>query len=425
VPFFHYFLIIFAFISVFKIFVDRRQLALYRKSNREGYVLDLFDEKEFNDSQIYNAEKMEFRIIHNLFETALEVIFWVFLCFSTVWNWVDSTLSSFGLCSNEPYRNDILQALIFLIAFEIIEQVINLPFTYYSTFVIEEKYGFNKMTRGTFVGDMMKKFAITAVILSIVMPIILWLVHVSGPALILNLAGASIVIVILISLLIPTVIIPLFYTLTNLEDGELRTAVLKEAEKTDVSVAEIKVIDGSKRSSHSNAFVSGFWKFRKVVLFDTLIEQHSIEEVCAVVNHELGHVVYKHILQQVCMTSLTLILMFSCFNFTLGNRSIIESFKFSNESNFLYLFLFMKLYMPVSTVVNFISMFLIRRAEYQADAFAVTHGHAKALKDGLVNLFKRNKGPLVADSMYSALNHSHPTLVERLTAIDDAVKAKQ
>lgn len=124
------------------------------------------------------------------------------------------------------------------------------------------------------------------------------------------------------------------------------------------------------------------------------------------------------------MSSFSLILMFSCFAFTLGNKSIIESFKFGNESNFIYLFLFMKLYMPVATFVQFISMYFIRRAEYQADAFAVKHGHAKALKDGLVNLFKRNKGPLVADSLYSAINHSHPTLVERLTAIDDEVKIK-
>lgn len=164
---------------------------------------------------------------------------------------------------------------------------------------------------------------IVLVIFAVVIPVILWLVHVSGPAVILTLAAASITIVIILSLLIPTLIIPMFYTLSDLEEGELREAILKEARKTDVKVAEIKVIDGSKRSSHSNAFVTGFWHFRKVVLFDTLIAQHPIEEVCAVVNHELGHVVHNHILQQVFLTSASLILMFSCFAFTLGNKSII------------------------------------------------------------------------------------------------------
>ena len=125
------------------------------------------------------------------------------------------------------------------------------------------------------------------------------------------------------------------------------------------------------------------------------------------------------------MSSISLIIMFSCFSFTLGNKAIIESFGFGNESNFLYFFLFSKLYLPISTIVNYVSIYFIRRAEYQADAFAVKHGHAQPLKDGLVNLFKRNKGPLVADSLYSALNHTHPTLIERLEAIDREVKLKQ
>ena len=127
------------------------------------------------------------------------------------------------------------------------------------------------MTPGTFVCDEIKKFILVLIIYAVIIPLLLWLIAVSGPALILTLASVSVALVIIFSLLIPTVIVPLFYTYTDLEDGELRTAILKEAEKTNVEVAEIKVIDGSKRSSHSNAFVSGFWNFRKVVIFDTLI----------------------------------------------------------------------------------------------------------------------------------------------------------
>ena len=110
--------------------------------------------------------------------------------------------------------------------------------------------------------------------------------------------------------------------------------------------------------------------------------------------------------------------MFSFFAMVLGNKGIVADFGFTHISNSLYLFLFMKLYMPISFVVSFIAMYFIRRAEYQADEFAVKNNHGQALKDGLVNLFKRNKGPLVADPLYSAVNHSHPTLVERLNAID-------
>jgi STE24 endopeptidase len=163
--------------------------------------------------------------------------------------------------------------------------------------VIEEKYGFNKMTPGTFVSDELKKFAIVAVLTAVVIPLILWVVANSGPALVFTLAGTSIALVLIISLLVPTVIVPLFFTYADLEEGDLKKAILEEAARTDVKVAEIKVIDGSKRSSHSNAFVSGFWNFRKVVLFDTLIAQQPIDEVRAVVNHELGHVVHNHVLK--------------------------------------------------------------------------------------------------------------------------------
>ena len=368
---------------------------------------------------------MEFTIIHKLFDAGIEVLLWVFLWYVAIWNWMDQTQANLGLCGDEPYKNDMIQAYLFVVIVQLIESFLNLPFTIYSHFVIEEKYGFNKMTPATFVADEIKKFVIALVLMAVIIPLLLWIIHVSGPTLILNLAIVSVGIVLIVSLLIPTVIVPLFFTMDNLEEGELSTAIYAEAAKAEVSVAEVKVIDGSKRSSHSNAFVSGFWNFRKVVLFDTLIAQHPIPEVCAVISHELGHVHHQHILQQVALTSVSLIIMFTCFSFVLANKGVIESFGFENNSNFLYLFLFTKLYMPISFVLQFASQYLIRRAEYQADAFATKHNHGKNLKSALINLFKRNKSPLVADPVYSALNHSHPTLVERLHAIDECMKNSQ
>ena len=209
---------------------------------------------------------------------------------------MDTLLNTFALCSDTPYVNDIMQAYLFSVFMSLIESMLNLPFSIYSTFIIEEKYGFNKTTPATFVCDELKKFLLIVVLYAVIIPLLLWVIAISGPTLVLNLAAISIGLVIVLSLLVPTVIVPLFYDYTDLEEGELKTAILREAEKTDVSVAEIKVIDGSKRSSHSNAFVSGFWNFRKVVLFDTLIAQHPVEEVVAVVNHELGHVVHKHVI---------------------------------------------------------------------------------------------------------------------------------
>ena len=239
--------------------------------------------------------------MHRVVDSVIELCFWVFFIYVWFWDWTDSLMGTFGLCSDTPYINDIIQAYIFFVLMTFIESLLNIPWSVYAIFHIEEKYGFNKMTAGTFVCDEIKKFLILMVLMAIVIPLLLWLIAISGKAMVLTLAGSSILIVILISLLVPTVIVPMFFEYTDLEEGELRTAIVNEAARCDVDVAEIKVIDGSKRSSHSNAFVTGFGSFRKVVLFDTLIAQHPVEEVVAVVNHELGHVVHNHIILQVIM----------------------------------------------------------------------------------------------------------------------------
>ena len=154
------------------------------------------------------------------------------------------------------------------------------------------------------------------------------------------LACVSIAGVILINLLIPSVILPIFFTFSDLEDSELQEKIFSEAEKTQIDVGEIKLIDGSQRSSHSNAFVAGLCGTRKVVLFDTLLEDHEEDEILSVISHELGHVAHNHIFKRVFLMSLQLIIMFSMFSLCLGNKSILLSFGFQYKSNFLYLFIF-------------------------------------------------------------------------------------
>ena len=336
---------------------------------------------------------------------------------------MDNLMATLELCSDTPYINDITQAYLFACCVILIEQLLSLPFSIYDTFSIEERYGFNRTTAGTFIKDEIKKLILLLVMFAIVIPLILWTIAKSGKALIPSLAGISILGVILINLLIPTVILPIFFTFSELEDEELKKNIFAEAEKTKIDVNEIRVIDGSQRSSHSNAFVAGLCGARKVVLFDTLLEEHSEDEILAVVNHELGHVAHNHIIKRVIVMCLQLIIMFSAFSLILGNKEVLLSFGFKYNSNFLYLFLFQYLWIPIQFVTQFFSMYMIRRAEYEADQYAVNFNHGPALKKGLIQIFKRNKAPLVADPCYSALNHSHPTLVERLHAIDKAIKA--
>jgi len=322
------------------------------------------------------------------------------------------------------YTNDIIQTTVFLVVLLLLGQILDLPWKIYSTYVIEEKYGFNKTTPGTFVKDEVKTYFLSMILSAAAISVLLYIIEKAGNYMVLSLAGASIGLVVLINLLVPTVILPLFFTLSELDEGDLKTAIFKEAEKTEIPVSQIKVIDGSQRSSHSNAFVTGFGAFRKVVLFDTLIEQHTPEQILAIVNHELGHVAHYHILKSVAATSIQLIVMFFVFQQCLENSDILLSFGFTQKSNFIILFLFQALYMPVGFFTKFLTMYMSRKAEYEADAFAVKYQHGTHLKSGLIDLFKRNKGALSADPLYSAYNHSHPTLIERLLAVDSLEKKK-
>ena len=257
---------------------------------------------------------------------------------------------------------------------------------------------------------------------AIVLPLLLWTIQKSGKALIPMLVCVSIAGVIVINLLIPSVILPIFFTFSQLEDNELRDKIYAEAEKTSISVDEIKLIDGSQRSSHSNAFVAGLCGTRKVVLFDTLLEDHDEDEILAIVSHELGHVAHNHIFKRVFLASFQMIIMFSMFALCLGNKEILHSFGFHYKSNFLYLFIFQYLWVPVAFITQFFVMHVIRNHEFEADNYAVQFNHGSALSRSLIQIFKKNKGALVADPIYSALNYSHPTLVERLGAIDRAIK---
>ena len=189
--------------------------------------------------------------------------------------------------------------------------------------------------------DEIKKYILSVVLLSgVLVPAVLWIVEKAGKAMIPALAGTVVAGVILIQLLLPTVVLPMFFTFSELADEKLRPKIYAEAEKTKINVNEIRVIDGSQRSSHSNAFVAGLCGARKVVLFDTLLAQHAEDEILAVVNHELGHVAHHHIIKRVAVMCVQLTIMFAAFSFTLGSGGILRSFGFTHESHFLYLFIF-------------------------------------------------------------------------------------
>lgn len=223
------FLCLMVLTSLARLYISNRQLYKYKQKMLDMYISEFFQQDEFEASQSYNEEKLKFSMFKAIFTLTLEFCLWYFFVFIWIWNQVDSVMGKLNICQSVTYKNDMLQAYLFIVATTIMQMVIDIPFTIYSTFVIEEKWGYNKTTAGTFVCDQLKQLVLACLLMGIFVPLMLWIIHVAGPALIPSLIGFSVVMILFINLLVPTVILPLFFTLTDLEDGELKTAIFAES----------------------------------------------------------------------------------------------------------------------------------------------------------------------------------------------------
>jgi len=221
-------------------------------------------------------------------------------------------------------------------------------------------------------------------------------------------------------ILYPIVLLPLFNKLTPLPENSLHDKLSKLCEKVGFHFSQVLVMDGSKRSGHSNAFFTGFGTQRKIVLYDTLLEQLSEDEVCAVLSHELGHWTYNHIYKSFALMNVHNLLTFALFAKFIDNEQLFEDFGFNLPAGqhpvVIGLSLFMLVFEPIDSVFSFLLNSLMRRFEYQADAFATNLN--QDLSTALVKLYRENSSTLIIDHLYSAYHYDHPTLIERLTAID-------
>ena len=259
-------------------------------------------------------------------------------------------MSTLALCSDTPYINDITQGYIFAILILLLSTALNLPFSIYHTFSIEERYGLNKVSKAQFLCDQVKTFALQCLIFAVFVPLLLWVMAKSADnrlILIVALAGTTIALNILVNFLLPKLILPLFFECEELEDEELKVMITELGVKSGIAVRDVKVLIGSQRQNYSNAIVSGLCGPRDVILLDTLLESHNDEEILAVVSHEFGLAVNCHIYKQVVASSIQLLVLFGLFSFCMGNKKVLLSFGFTHTSNFLYLFIFGNLYIPV------------------------------------------------------------------------------
>ena len=298
--------------------------------------------------------------------------------------------------------------------------LVGLPFEIYAIFVLEARHGFNRQTPLLYLTDQIKGLLLSAAIGLPLLALLLSIIRWGGAHFYIYVWGFLLLFQLLALLLYPILIQPLFNTINPLEEGPLRTAIEHLAQQIDFPLTKIFVIDGSKRSSHSNAYFYGFAGFgKRIVLYDTLLTQTTPDEILAILAHEFGHWKFNHTLQLFFISQVHLILIFYLFGLTLANRAMFVAFGFDGAQMpvIVGLILFSFLYSALEPIMGLLMNMLSRHCEYQADAYAASRGFGTHLQKGLIKLHLENLGDMNPDRWYSTYHFSHPSLVERLSAL--------
>ena len=372
---------------------------------------DVFDNEKYAQSQAYTRETTKFGLIESTFSLIVFLLFWWLGGFQ----WLDAQVRGFGFGFGP-----IATGLAFVAALMVGGQILSLPFNLYDTFVIEEKFGFNKMTGKTFVTDFVKNLILSAVLGLPIFALLLYLFQ--NPAF-GNVAWlvawiATTVFQLFLLFVYPKWILPMFNKFVPLEDGELRQGIEVMAKKCDFPLTGIFEMDGSKRSTKSNAYFAGFGKHKKIALFDTLIKKHTVPELVAVLAHEIGHFKKKHILKTLILGILQMGFIFYLLGLFLNNRSLFDAFGVRETSVYLSFIFFSFLLSPLSKLIGVGMAIFSRKNEFEADAFAVdVTGSAMPLITALKSLSKENLSNLTPHPFYVFINYSHPPMTERLAAL--------
>ena len=369
----------------------------------QGY----YDKDKYAKSQSYLREKTRFGMFSGTFSLVITLV-------------VIHT-GAFGILDNivRSYSDHfIVNGLMFFGILFIINDIINIPFSIYGTFVIEERYDFNKTTWKTFISDKLKGYGLTIVLGSMIITPILYFFQIYETNGWLIAWALMTAFMIAIQPLFVHVIAPMFNKFESLEDGDLRNSIEDFAKKVNFPIGRIDVMDGSRRSAHSNAYFSGFGKSRRIALFDTLIEKHSNEEIVSVVAHEVGHYKKKHVISGTILGILETGLMLYVFNYFMSDQDLFNVFSVDNVSVYCGLVLFGMLYSPVSLLTSVFSTALSRKNEFEADSYALeTTKRPEPLISMLKGLAASNLSHLTPHPFMVFLSYSHPPVAERISAI--------
>jgi len=365
-----------------------------------------YDANRYKKSQNYLRENTYFKILRS---TIMSFII-LFLILGGGFNFIDQIARGFNL--GYIFTGLIFAGIIFLGS-----QIIDIPFSAYHTFVIEEKYGFNRTTPKTFILDLLKSWLLISVIGSIVFSFIVWFFTKGAGAWLWCWLGVTCFEIFLI-FVAPVLIMPLFNKFTPLREGELKEAIHSYADSQNFKMKGVFKIDGSRRSSKSNAFFTGFGKYRRIALFDTLIKRHTTSELISVLAHEMGHYKKGHILKYMAIEILTKGLMFFILSLFIKNPNLFTAFKMQEVSIYAGLFFFGFLYAPINMIFSIFANFLSRKHEHEADIYAITtYKKPEDFISALKKLTIDNLSNLTPHPLKVFFSYSHPPILERIEAI--------
>ncbi|MGB0775200.1 MAG: M48 family metallopeptidase [Akkermansiaceae bacterium] len=370
----------------------------------------VYDEEKYAKSQEYTRVSERYGIITATFSLTVLLVFW----FIGGFGWLDNLVRGFGW-------GETLTGIAFIGALFLGNTLLSLPWSIYDTFVIEEKFGFNKTTPATFAVDQIKGLVLAAVLGIPLLALVLWIFNsVENAWLWAWLAFTAFQL--LMTYLAPVVILPLFNKFQPMEDGELKSRIQEMAKQCDFPLTEIHVMDGSKRSTKSNAFFTGFGKRKKIALFDTLIENHGTDELLGVLAHEIGHFKKKHIIQRMVFSFVQTAVVFFLLGMITDKDSAFAKMLFAafdvEISVYAGLVFFMLLFSPVSKVLGIIGNISSRKHEFEADAYAVdAQGTPEHLITALKKLAADNLSNLTPHPLPVFLDYSHPPMLTRIEAM--------
>jgi STE24 endopeptidase len=364
---------------------------------------DVYEEDEYKKSQVYKKTNHQFGNINSLFSIILTLAFFFLDGFDTV----DNIARSYT-------NNDILIALIFFGIIMIGSDILSAPFSYYRTFVIEEKFGFNKTTKKTFLLDKIKGLFMKAILGGGILSLIIWFYKLTGANFWLYAWGLVTLFSVFMNMFYSKLIVPLFNKQTPLEEGELKNSITQYANKVGFKLDKIFVIDGSKRSTKANAYFSGFGTQKRITLYDTLINDLEDEEIVAVLAHEVGHYKKKHIIFNLISSILLTGFTFYILSLFINSPILSEALGVSTHSFHIGLIAFGILYSPISELTGLFMNYISRRFEYQADNYAKETFKSAPLISSLKKLSKKSLSNLTPHPTYVFVHYSHPTLLQRV-----------